>query len=146
MARLGSGEGIVVDGLPELNKALKDFGDEFKGEMRKTNKEVADKVTAGARGAAAALGGVAAHVVPEITSSAGAQFAGVSLRAGGAAAGAEFGGRGRPRTQQFQPWRGSGPDAGYFLYPTIRRDLQNGRIESDYKQGLERLLRKTGLG
>jgi hypothetical protein len=32
------------------------------------------------------------------------------------AAGAEFGGRGRPTTQQFQPYTSE----GYFLYPAIR--------------------------
>lgn len=142
MARIRTDDGIRVEGLVELNNALKEFGDEFKGEMRKTNKVVADIVAKDARAAATSLGSTAAHVAYSIRASAGAQFAGVSL-GDPAAAGAEFGGGRRPTTQQFQPWRGNGENAGYFLYPTIRRDAD--KIETEYKQGLERLLRKTGL-
>lgn len=137
------GAGIIVDGLPELNKALREFGDEFKGEMRKTNKAVADVVLKDAKSAAAALGSTAAHVGPDMKATAGALSAGVSLN-GPAAAGAEFGGRGRPTTQQFQPHRGNGDNAGYFLYPTIRRDA--GKIEAEYKRGIDKLIRKAGLG
>lgn len=145
MARIGAGEGIRVEGLAELDRSLREFGSEFKGEMRKTNKAVAEFVTKDARAAAAGLGSTAAHVAPSLKASAGAQFAGVAL-GGGAypmAAGAEFGGRGRPTTQQFQPHLGN---TGYFLYPTIRRDLANNKIEAEYKRGIDKLIRKAGLG
>lgn len=42
-----------------------------------------------------------------------------SVRAGDVFFGAEFGGRGRPTTQQFPPHRGR---QGYFFWPTIRDD------------------------
>jgi len=38
--------------------------------------------------------------------------------------GAEFGGGRRPTTRQFRPWRGSGSDAGYMLYPAVRRNAE----------------------
>lgn len=136
------GAGIEVHGLAELNKSLKDMGDEFKGEMRKTNKVVADFVADGSRSAASGLGSTAAHVAPFIKASAGAVSAAVTLNHP-AGAGAEFGGQGRPSTMQFEPHRGSGPDAGYFVYPTIRRDLDE--IESKYEEGMDKLLKKVGL-
>jgi hypothetical protein len=142
MARITGDATIRVDGLKELNASLREFGGEFKGEMRKTLKPIADFVAADAKGAASALGSTAAHVAPSIKSSAGAQFAAVS-GSDPAFAGAEFGGRGRPTTQQFQPWRGNGEDAGYFLWPTIRRDAP--RIEQEAADGLERLIQKAGL-
>jgi hypothetical protein len=46
--------------------------------------------------------------------------------------GAEFGGGARKTTRQFQPWRGSGGGAGYFVYPTIRGSAADvsGQVES----------------
>jgi hypothetical protein len=44
-----------------------------------------------------------------------------SIRAGDVFFGAEFGGRGRPTTQQFPAYRGR---VGYFFWPTIRADSQ----------------------
>lgn len=41
-----------------------------------------------------------------------------------AALGHEFGGGRRPTTRQFPPWTGNTTDSGYFLYPTIREELQ----------------------
>ena len=142
MARISGNDTIRVDGIKELNAALRDFGGEFKGEMRRTLKPIADMVADDARGAANSLGSTAAHVAPSIKSSAGAQFAAVTLNHP-AGAGAEFGGRGRPTTQQFQPWRGNGENAGYFVWPTIRKDAP--RIEEKASEGLDRLIKKAGL-
>lgn len=142
MARVSGDDTLRVDGIKELNAALKEFGSDFKGEMRRTLKPIADMVAEDARGAASGLGSTAAHVAPSIKSSAGAQFAGITL-GDPAAAGAEFGGRGRPTTQQFQPWRGNGEDAGYFVWPTIRKD--GPRIEAKAAEGLDQLIRKAGL-
>lgn len=134
---------IRVDGLVELNRSLKAMGPEFKGELRKTNKIVADFVATDSKGAAIALGSTPAHVAPTIKSTAGALSAGVSLGGPGfeMAAGAEFG---SDRFKQFQPWRGAGEDAGYFVYPTIRRNED--RIESEYEEAADRLIKKVGLG
>ena len=56
------------------------------------------------------------------------------------AAGAEFGGQGRPTTQQFRPHLGR---QGYFLYPTIR-DNQD-RIEDEYLSKVDDLIKRAGL-
>lgn len=137
--------GVNVEGLEELSKALKQMDNGLDKELRKAGREVAKFVTADAKGAAAGLGSTAAKSAPSLRASAGAAYAGVSLGGGGYpfALGAEFGGRGRPTTQQFQPWRGSGEGAGYFLYPTILRDQQ--RIEDEYGQALDDVIRKAGL-
>lgn len=133
---------IQVEGLVELNRALKQLGPTFPKELRKANKTVADLVAQDAKAAAHSIGGVAAHVAPSIKASAGAQFAAVSL--GGTAypmaGGAEFGSY---RYKQFKPWRGNGSDAGYFVYPAIRRDAD--RIETEYGHALTELLDRTGL-
>lgn len=141
MARIRTGM-VQVDGLRELNKALKDMGPELKGELRKTNKTVADFVAVDAKSAAYSVGGVAAHVAPSIKASAGAESAGVSLGGGRypMAGGAEFGSN---KFKQFKPWRGNGSDAGYFVYPAIRQDAD--RIETEYGVAMDRLLRKANL-
>lgn len=133
---------VEVKGMAELNKALKELGPEFKGEMRKANKTVADFVAADAKAAAYTIGGVAAHVAPSIKATAGAQSAGVSF--GGPAypmaGGAEFGSQ---RFKQFKEWRGNGFDAGYFAYPSIRHDAD--RIETEYGKAIDDLIRKAGF-
>lgn len=144
--RLGSAaSGISVDGLPELQKALRQLDNGLEKELKQANSEVARFVASDAAAAAAALGGVAAKAAPSVKASASSGYAGVAL--GGPshpfAAGAEFGGGRRPTTRQFQPWRGAGANAGYFLYPTIRRDAE--RIETEYGQAADRIIRKAGL-
>ncbi|HUF98856.1 MAG TPA: hypothetical protein VMM60_12075 [Ilumatobacter sp.] len=136
--RFGGG-GINVEGLAELRKALKELDAGFPKELRKANKSVADFVASDAKSAAYSIGSTAAHVAPSIKASAGQLSAGVAL-SGEAAAGAEFGGRGRPTTQQFQPHRGT---QGYFVYPTIRRNMD--RIETEYDTAIADLIKRAGL-
>jgi len=144
--RLGAdATGISIEGLPELQAALRLLDRDLEKELRKANREVAKFVADDARSAASALGSTAAKAAPSLKASAGSAYAGVSL-GGGAypfAAGAEFGGQRRPTTMQFEPWRGTGEDAGYFLYPTIRRDAE--RIEEEYGAALDDLIRRAGL-
>lgn len=136
---------IAVHGLDDLSRALKALDPGLQKELRATNKKVAEGVAAKARGRASSIGGVAAHVAPSLKATAGAKSA--SVGGGGSAhpafGGAEFGGRGRPTTQQFQPWRGSGPGAGYFVYPTIRDEAP--RITDDYREAIDAVTRKAGL-
>jgi hypothetical protein len=133
---------VQVDGLAELSKALKEVGPEAVKELRKANRDVAKMVANDARAAAMSVGGVAAHVAPSIRPTAGATSAGVSI--GGPAypmaGGAEFG---SIRFKQFGDWRGNQSDAGYFLYPSIRRDSE--RIVTEYTAALDDVLKKTGL-
>lgn len=131
---------IRVEGLSQLNKQLKALGPEMQRELVESSRNVARFVTEDARSAAGSLGGVAAHVAPSLSAVGGARSAGVAF--GGArfpmAGGAEFG---SVRFKQFKMWRGNGSDAGYFVYPTIRRDAD--RIETEYNQSIEALLKKA---
>lgn len=143
--RLKAGEqdgAIRVTGVSELAAALKAMEPGMERQLRVANKEAATLVASGAKGAATALGGVAAHVAPSITASAGVKSASVGL--GGPAypmaAGAEFGGGRRPTTRQFKPWLGH---EGYFLYPTIRRDSE--AIREEYLKAFDMLAREVGL-
>jgi len=137
-----SDQGVRVHGLNELNRALREMGPEFQKELKETNRSVAGFVAEDARAAAYSLGGVAAKVAPTVKAAGGTTWAGVSM--GGSAypmaGGAEFGSL---AFKQFKPWRGNGSDAGYFLYPAIRQDVD--RIESEYSKALDRLLKKNGL-
>lgn len=144
MGKIRTGS-IQVEGLTELQRALKELGGDLPKGLQQANKKVATTVADAARGNAAGAGGVLAHIAPSIKPSAGQKSASVGL--GGPAypmaGGAEFGGRARPTTQQFQPWRGNGSSAGYALYPAIRSEAP--RIEPEYRKALEDLIRKANL-
>lgn len=135
-------EGVSVEGLAKLRRDLKSVSADAPRELSAAGKEVAEFVAEDARGAASGLGGVAAKVAPSI--SAKASGGGGAIGLGGAAypmaLGAEFGGQGRPTTQQFKPHLGR---TGYFVYPTIRRDSD--RIESEFTEKLDDLMRKYDL-
>ena len=113
---------VKVDGLRELNAALKAIGGEAQKELREASKRVAGFVADDARSAAYTIGGVAAHVAPSIKPVFG---------------GAEFGSM---RFKQFKPWRGNGSDAGYFMYPAIRQDAD--RIETEFTDAVDHIIKR----
>ncbi len=127
---------VTVEGLTEFRKQLSRIDSDAPNLIRKANVAVADLVVNRAKAKAESVGGVAAKAAASLraTKTVGA----ASVRLGGNdapyAMGAEFGGGSRPRTRQFKPWRGSGEDAGYFLYPTIR-DSQS-QILDEYDKAL----------
>lgn len=129
---------VKVEGLRELNRALRELGPDARAGLKDASRRVSELVAGDARSAAYSLGGVAAHVAPSIKSRA-AMNGGASVAIGGArypmAGGAEFGSR---RFKQFKPWRGNGMEAGYFLYPTIRRDSD--RIATEYTSALDGII------
>lgn len=131
---------VKIDGLRELNRALRQIGPDARAGLKDASREVSEMVAGDARSAAFTLGGVAAHVAPSIKSRASANGSG-SVALGGArypmAAGAEFG---AARYKQFKPWRGNSTDAGYFLYPSIRRDAD--RIETVYTTALDDIIER----
>lgn len=143
---------IQVRGLKELNKALKDLPDDLHKELPRINREAAGIAADQGRSNALALGGVAAKTAPSIKLVGGARSAGVGF--GGVAypwaGGAEFGaGQNIIRTRksgtylgynQFEPWKGNGPTAGYFIYPAIRE--KNDEIVRTYEEGLEGILKQ----
>lgn len=142
MARIRGNSTLGVEDLDKLTKALKAVDPSLTKKLRLAGKTAADAIAPKAKSRASSLGSTAAHVSPTIKSVAGAQFAGISV-AGPAAAGAEFGGRGRPTTQQFQPHRGNGDNSGYFMWPTIRENLP--LIEETYLKGVDDVLKEAGL-
>lgn len=135
-------DAVRVEGLNELILRLKALETGAEVGIRLANKASATLVAHGAIGAAQSLGGVAAHVAPSIKASAGVKSGSVAFGGGDypMGAGAEFGGQGRPTTQQFQPHRGT---TGYFVYPTIRRDSE--AINTTYRESLDRVIREAGL-
>jgi hypothetical protein len=143
MAKINAtSQGVRVTGLKELNKALKALGPDVQKELKAANFEVGSMVAGDAQSIAQGLGGVAAKVAPTIKATKTQAGAAVSL--GGAAypfaAGAEFGGQGRPTTQQFKPHLGR---TGYFVYPSIRQNADE--IESTYVERLDDIMRKNGM-
>jgi len=144
---------IQVSGLKELNKALRDMPGDLQKDLPKINREVAGFVSDTARSNALSLGGVAAKTAPTISLVGGAKSAGVGF--GGArapwAGGAEFGaGHNVSRTRrtgsylgfnQFQPWSGNGPKAGFFVYPAIRDKSE--RIVQTYETRMDDLLKRA---
>lgn len=141
MGKIRTGD-VQVQGLRELNLALRSIGKEAQAELRGASKDVAETVMSDARALGMSEGGVAAKVAPSIRATAGVKSAGLGF--GGAAypfaAGAEFGSK---RFAQFKPWRGAGANAGYFVYPAIRREAP--RLEEDYLKAIDELMRKHGL-
>lgn len=138
MPKIKSGS-VKVDGLTELNRALRAIGPDAQKELKEASREVARFVANDARAAAYSLGSTAAHVAPSISAVGGVSGAGVAF--GGArypmAGGAEFG---SVRYKQFQPWRGNGPQAGYFVYPAIRRDVD--RIASTFTDAVDDIIKR----
>ena len=131
---------VKVEGLAELNRALRAIGPEAQKELREASKKVAAFVAADAASAARSIGGVAGHVAPSIKAVGGVSSAGVAF--GGAAypmaGGAEFG---SIRFKQFQPWRGSSSSAGYFVYPSIRRDED--RIVTEFTDAVDKVITRN---
>lgn len=137
---------LRVQGLDEFRAALREADRSLGRELGKANKELGEDIVAKADAVAAGLGGVAAHsAAAGLKASARQNAATIILDAGRSPAvfGAEFGGRGRPTTQQFQPFRGSGDTAGYFLFPTIRTEADEGHIEERYGRLIDRLMARA---
>ena len=143
MAKINAkGDGVNVEGLADLRRALKAIDAAAPRELSAVGKQVAGFVAEDARSIAEGLGGVAAKSAPSVKASSSGGGGAIGL-GGGAypmAAGAEFGGRGRPTTQQFKPHLGR---TGYFVYPSIRRNAD--RIEESYSEKLDDLMRKYDL-
>jgi len=121
---------VHVDGLRPLLRQLSKAPRELQNKIRDASQRIADRIASQAASQASGQGGQAAGVAGSIKAK---RDRIPVVQAGGSGAfptshphrvrmedvffGAEFGGRGRPTTQQFRPHRGR---TGYFLYPTIR--------------------------
>ena len=136
MARPSDAVSVKVEGLDQFRRELKKLADDdqFANDLKDANFEVASFVVERARSFAfTPLQRKAAESLK-----AGRQAARAVVSGGGARypffAGAEFG---SIQFEQFDPWRGSSYDAGYFLYPTIRE--QTPEIVEMYGEAIERI-------
>jgi hypothetical protein len=147
----GGVQAVRIVGLRELQRDLRAIETRLPAELRKVNLAVAEMVVEKAQTKAAGEGRMAAKAATVLKARAQQRSASVTLRATAAvpfALGAEFGaGHNSPRHRssgtykgynQFQPWLGSGADAGYFLYPTIRESSE--AIAAAYETRLAELL------
>lgn len=131
---------VRVEGLADFQRELRALDSKLPRQLGQANKAAAEMVAVKARARAMSLGGVAAKAAPSIKAAAEQRRSKINL--GGARApyalGAEFGGRGRPTTQQFQPHRGQ---SGYFLWPTVR-DTREEFIEV-YAKAIDQLMKSA---
>lgn len=123
---------VEIKGLKNFRTELKRIDSELPKELRKVNLAAAKLVAEGTRSSFASRPGVTSAVAASVKALAGQKSASVRIGGAGkaeAALGHEFGGgkysAGRPspaggHTTQFPAWRGSGGDAGYSLFPTLR--------------------------
>jgi hypothetical protein len=157
MAAIGMG-GAKVKGLAELRRELKKLDDAgLTDELKAVNMAAAQTIIGPAKAMASGLGRMEARAAATLKASRAANAA--KLLFGGASApfagGAEFGagqnirrnppGRnlvaGMLGWNQFNPWRGNGGGAGYFLYPTIRAEMPT--LIDEYGDALERITAKA---
>lgn len=113
--------GVQIEGLREFQQELRRLGDDLPRELGGANKQVADLVVSKATRRASSVSAGARKSAESLTAARMQRIA--AIRLGGSrypfAAGYEFG---SVRYPQFPPFRGSGPTAGYWLYPTIRAE------------------------
>jgi hypothetical protein len=144
---------VQVKGLDDFRAKLKnhDNAKQFERDLKDVNWSVADYVAQRARPRMAAqaggLGPAAAETLKATRSGVGSR---INLGNGEVpwTLGVEFGAnRGLPRKlsnrtvhgwNQFRSWRGSGPGAGYALFPTMRES--EAHILDMYGDAVERLL------
>ena len=141
-----------ISSVKGLNRALASLPKLAAEELRQASLAIAQHVADDARGRAIRVGGVARLVAPSIKATrdrvpavkqggSGKLPATSRTRAGSRQTvgdvmwGAEFGGRGRPTTQQFQPHLGT---RGYFLWPTVR--ARSDDTQKRYSEALDEAL------
>lgn len=116
-----SSDTLRVEGLADFRRDLKGLenAQEIEREMARDFQRAAQNVVTAATARAAGMGRREARLARSFKASRSAQGARVTLGGPGHpdAMGAEFGGRGRPRTMQFRQHAGK---TGLVLFPTIR--------------------------
>lgn len=103
----------------DVAKALRKAGVKIEVGMGTVTRTVTARAVTSAHSRAAGLGGVHRHVASGIAAQGGNNIR-LDTRRQPAILGAVFGGGRRRTTRQFPPWRGSGREAGYMLYPDLR--------------------------
>lgn len=149
--------------LSGLNRALRQLPKEASGRLKQAARGIAGLVADSAASKARSEGGIAALVAPTLRPAndrvplvrmGSAQRlpesgdgwerdrSGPGQTIGDVIWGAEFGGGRRATTRQFEPWRGSGDTAGYFLWPTVR--AKGDEIGVRYSEALKDALEAIG--
>lgn len=153
MARLSGADTVRVKGLDELRRELRKLDDKgLTAELKQANYDAATLVVEGAQGKASTRMEQAA--ASTLTASRAAARAAVNFGGSRApfAMGAEFGaGQNVARTgavrgsflgyNQFKAHRGSGANAGYFLWPAVRDKTP--QIVETYGDAMERIASKA---
>lgn len=154
MARTKLDVAVEVEGLKPFVKELKALGDaDLSAEFKDANVAVADLIVERARARAAGEGRQAKAAAKTLRAVKSKVRAEVVM--GGTKApwvyGAEFGSyQDKPRRRttgtyrgfkQFKPWRGSGENAGWFLYPAIRASTDD--VVDLYGDRLDELVAKA---
>lgn len=103
----------------KIAKRIRRAGIKIEVGMGTVTRSVTSRAVRGARQRGAQLGGVHAHVLPGLNVVGGNSIR-LNPRAQPAVMGAVFGGGRRPTTRQFPPWRGSGRNSGYMVFPDLR--------------------------
>ena len=145
---------VEVHGLTETTRAFRKYGKEANKEIRAASKRAVETVTPtliAAMTSDSAQSRLVAGTVRAVSDRVPALAAGgakrvknstgASVPSGDVFFGAEFGGGGRPTTQQFRPHRGT---EGYAFYPAFRKNFS--RIIDAYYDGLDRLERSWNAG
>jgi hypothetical protein len=147
MPTKSAADGIAVEGLDELRKALKAMDGALAKELGQINKTFSTEIAAEAKGKALSIGGVARHTAAGIKASASAQgvFVKLDARTSPGILGAEFGGgahgAGNPTatggyTTQFGAHRGR---QGGALYSAVRALSTGAAIDKRYGAAIEQL-------
>lgn len=131
-------QAVRVEGLADFQRELRRLDSKLPRELTAANRAAAEMVAERARSRARGLGSVAAKSAPSIKAAAEQRRSKINLgdNRHPFALGAEFGGRRRPTTQQFEPWTGK---TGRFFYPTIR-DTED-EFMAVYERAIDQLAR-----
>jgi hypothetical protein len=142
---------IDVEGLAPLLRAFNTYGSEANAELRTASRAVAQRAVDGAQQLGASVGRQAALAATSLRTTSdrvpsllygGAKRVGKRKTPVGVLIfGAEFGGRGSPKTMQFLPHRGRD---GYFLFPTLR--AQGPAATLEYLHALDALGARWATG
>lgn len=155
------GAGFAVSGIVETQRALRQVDATLPRELRVIGNRAAERIVDVANRNASRLGSADRKAAAAgLRARSQQRNVAVSLRATKRVPwvfGREFGAaRDVPRTRtrngrrqtyvgyrQFRAWRGSGNDAGYWLYPAVRSE--GARVADDYLKGVDTLLRRVGM-
>lgn len=148
MAKIANADQVRIVGLKELRAELKNTSNAIGPAVRLLNKSLAELVATDARARGSGMGGVFAAMAATIKAGATQTNGYVKMGAGSNSRGEPFDAYvmgvefGSVVHHQFSAWRGSGADAGYIVFPTIRDNER--KIREQAERAIEELLARVG--